>query len=1851
MAELHYEITGTSSQYEQALNQARQSTQQFTNDIEKSGKSIEDVFNRIKNAAAMATAGFGVQQFVKQVAQVRGEFQQLEMAFKTMLGSESQANALMQQMVQTAATTPFDLKGVAGGAKQLLAYGLEADKVNDTLIRLGDIAAGLSIPLNDIVYLYGTTMVQGRLYTQDLNQFTGRGIPLIQELAKQFNVADSEVKNLVTEGKVGFPEVQKAIESLTNEGGKFGGLMENQSQTIAGQKANLEDAIDMMFNEIGEKFDGQISDTIALVSSLVENWQSVAKAIVPVVTAIGSYKATMLIVNTAAKQQAAEQSSAHAKRIAELDEETAKLEEQAEKKRELLELDNGSTYSPISDKAKAASQSSNSETAAVGKKLAEQEAINASLDAEIVKRQQIAQQELAEATQRHADAATNLDIADQENIKAQEALSKAVERKNKADERVKSAQEYLDVIKETSEYEEGDSSDDTDAWAEMEAAIKEQAAAATELETASEEANTTEKKLNEAVTAEQTAATEVNTAQKRVNTLSTTQNTATQAANTTTENLGTAAKIKNTVATVANTVKTKLATTAQLLYRAAVQSATNAMKGLKAAIASNPLGFIITALTTAISLFYTFKDSTDEATEAEQRFGEEASKTLSNLNTLYAVVNSADKSSQTYKQSMKELTDICEQYGIQLNKEKDLLAQVNESRTTLNNLIAQEGVERQHANNIADIQKQYEEELKDIKTEIADILGDKNGINEKAAAGIITQNVQSNIDGLKAARDEYKLAQDAFSNDYGNRDLQLKRDKAYEDYLAILDKVTNATSDLIVKDGLAEEVSGRKRLQIRKQIMDMLGLEEATQQATAAENQAYTANKNAADSLYNLSGKEQTLAIKARAASRDVQTLASDIQDLVSEYGTNVLTIKLKYETDGVPQWMQDQLGIGKGKATQADLDEAKYRASYWENKLKYVKSKGAKALRIADSGETFTVENIANKAATYAAAAEIAQDEIDAQKKAKEEKDKNKPSKTPKSTGKSAAELQAEADKKIADENRKYDEQQEKERLKYQQQAAQTRIDQIVDTAEKEREQRRLDHEKALQDIKSEAEDIKKANVEHAKTLFEASPKNKDKDFYKSSDYTAANQLTPDQQTYIDNLTASENAKYSQEEDKTAKDKQQAATDAMRTYLKQYGSYQQQRLAIAEEYAAKIAKAETEGERLSLQAERRKTLTDLDSKHETSSTDWEQLFGDVSNKSQGQLQTIKSGLKAKLADGSLSVEDYKTVVEQIDKVNEALVNAQTSDSLFFGLATDHAKTRRKLELDVQEAIEQETVATDQLTAAQGRLLGARLQLTTRLQGMGLSQYATPSLSAADADTVIGAASKQFGEKSPEVEALRQAFADLADSTQDVTDAQGKLANATKNRKNKQDNKDNSDSEFSDKVAAFKESFDKVAQNISALPELTASLGIDADSDIGRAAQGLADTTNSASAALGDFASGNYIGAVSNGLNAVGSLLDGFGITGDSDKTLQSDIEKLTAQNEALQRAIEDLTDELSDASFSDSLDIYNKQVDYVNAAAKNTQEMMLRSANAYKSGMKGKHSSRSKVDSGMDSSDWQRISSITGQAVYDATAFFNLTSTEMRKVADEAPDLYAKIKELADDGYRDAAQYMDTYIEYGKQIDELSDSFKQKLTQTTFDDLRSNFHSTLMDMNADAEDFTDDFTKQLMNAVLEARLSDMLDDDLQAFYDKWAKLSENGLTSAEISDLQAQYQALAKRGLAIREEAAAITGYTGNSDTSQSSTYGSATTITQDQANEIGGRLTAMQVQGEVRNGYDQSIMTGVLQMVNFTTHLQDGVDNLQLLAIDRNAYLDDIAKLSKKSYEVLSSRLAKIEEYTQRI
>ena len=314
---LYFDVLLNDESLQQGLQRSRESFRSLGESANAELQSMDGFMAKAAQTAAGLFAVDKIKDFVSQLALVRGEYQQLEVAFETMLGSKSKADALMGQLIDTAAKTPFEMSEVAEASKMLLAYGMEGSKVNETLIRLGDIAAGLSMPLKDLAFLYGTTMVQGRLYTQDLNQFLGRGIPLADELAKQFGKNKSEVKKLVEEGKIGFPEVQKAIEALTGEGSKFGGLMEKQSKTIKGQLSNIEDAWEQMMNEIGKSQEGNISGVLDITGKLIENWRTIGKVVLSVVAIYGAYKAATMVAAVATRiAAAASESMAYQQKLA-----------------------------------------------------------------------------------------------------------------------------------------------------------------------------------------------------------------------------------------------------------------------------------------------------------------------------------------------------------------------------------------------------------------------------------------------------------------------------------------------------------------------------------------------------------------------------------------------------------------------------------------------------------------------------------------------------------------------------------------------------------------------------------------------------------------------------------------------------------------------------------------------------------------------------------------------------------------------------------------------------------------------------------------------------------------------------------------------------------------------------------------------------------------------------------------------------------------------------------------------------------------------------------------------------------------------------------------------------------------------------------------------------------------------------------------------------------------------------------------------------------------------------------------------------------------------------------------------
>lgn len=234
-------------------------TKQFTGPLQGAAGSLRSLASRasaITGIAAAAVGGLSAAGAVAWGVGLAVQAEQAEISFKTMLGSASAAKQMLGELSQFAATTPYESPEVIEAAKKLLAYGVEAENISSTLRMLGDVASGVGAPLGDIAYLFGTAKTQGRLFAEDVNQFTNRGIPIIKALAATMGIAEGSVKQLVSEGKVGFPELQAAMEYLTAEGSQFGGMMAAQSQSVAGLWSTLKDNLGMTLRQIAEQFMG-----------------------------------------------------------------------------------------------------------------------------------------------------------------------------------------------------------------------------------------------------------------------------------------------------------------------------------------------------------------------------------------------------------------------------------------------------------------------------------------------------------------------------------------------------------------------------------------------------------------------------------------------------------------------------------------------------------------------------------------------------------------------------------------------------------------------------------------------------------------------------------------------------------------------------------------------------------------------------------------------------------------------------------------------------------------------------------------------------------------------------------------------------------------------------------------------------------------------------------------------------------------------------------------------------------------------------------------------------------------------------------------------------------------------------------------------------------------------------------------------------------------------------------------------------------------------------------------------------------------------------------------------------------
>lgn len=620
--------------------------------VSESAEMEQSILSFAQNGARYIVSylvGQGMGSLLQSIVSVRGQFQQLEIAFETMLGSGSKAKALMDQMAETAAKTPFDLQGVAGGAKQLLAYGESADKVNDTLVRLGNIASGLSIPLNDIVYLYGTTMVQGRLYAQDVRQFTGRGIPLVKELAAMYGKTAEEINAMVSEGKIGFPEVEKVIKKLTDQGGQFYNLMEKQSASLTGQISNLGDAWDMALNKIGERNQEVFSTGISGATYLVEHLDDVLRIVKSVAIAYGSYRAAVILNTLATKGYTGVSLIDNTVRQAKI---------------ALLKTDDILT-GKVAAQTKAMNIAEEAHTASLQKQLTAEELVNLQkkLRISIIQGLLTAQQQeyLSNLNLTASSAGYESAALSVLSVEQREALGK------------------VDLSAKSSIYraalEQEVATKNSSQAATISAMRSDVSAAAAKVEAAKQTAiasmQATEAARYEVYWAKQSGdATRIATAEKRLEGAQDNQATARKAALAAQTDfyakkkaLETAATRQSTVASTADAAAKTVQGTTTSILTAITTRATVAMKALWTSMMSNPIGWILGLVGALVSVFTLFRSKEEETTDAMGEFNKTTKDEINNLDVLFTILSNTDRGTQTHRQTIEKINAVCKEYN------------------------------------------------------------------------------------------------------------------------------------------------------------------------------------------------------------------------------------------------------------------------------------------------------------------------------------------------------------------------------------------------------------------------------------------------------------------------------------------------------------------------------------------------------------------------------------------------------------------------------------------------------------------------------------------------------------------------------------------------------------------------------------------------------------------------------------------------------------------------------------------------------------------------------------------------------------------------------------------------------------------------------------------------------------------------------------------------------------------------------------------------------------------------------------------------------------------------------------
>lgn len=697
------------------------------------------------------------------------------------------------------------------------------------------------------------------------------------------------------------------------------------------------------------------------------------------------------------------------------------------------------------------------------------------------------------------------------------------------------------------------------------------------------------------------------------------------------------------------------------------------------------------------------------------------------------------------------------------------------------------------------------------------------------------------------------------------------------------------------------------------------------------------------------------------------------------------------------------------------------------------------------------------------------------------------------------------------------------------------------------------------------------------------------------------------------------------------------------REYLKEYGNLEQQKLAIVEEYNEKIKEARAKGnifEEAKLKTDLEEQLKKLNFNDFKDSINWDSVFSDMGRLSKSYLEDLRKKLKDLLGSGTLDIDDMKVVSEQIGKIDDA-ISEQTDK---WGWSNEKVREYNRLLQEAADAQERLRKATVEQYNAQEQQSSTKIAIQKVFAETGVS-VSTNKITSQNKSALFN--ENKMNLSNEQLKKLKKLFDELAVSEVKVGKATKDVKKAQEDANVSQDKARKSIKQIANEWA---ESIGNVAKKLQEASELIDVLGF-GDSDLGKKLKSGADAFNKGSQAASDFATGNYIGAAINGIGAIKSLGSAFGIgNGSNAKEVAETTNRLTESNERLQYSIEQLKSSIDKTSGMSAVSNYQKAYDAQKQINKQSMEIL-----QAQMGYHGSHHSNAYYWN-LSAQDYAAInrtlaqqSAVRGGYVNSTISkvnsledIYKLTPEQMKDIRTYNQDVW---KNMTDQGKYDKTEYWENYTDLAEKLEELTDKINQNLTQTTFDSLKDNFISNLMDMSKSAQDFANDFTTMLNKSMLNFAVDDIANKRLKVLYEKWAdKMKQGQLSDDDLNALKKEYDNIVNEGLKIRDNIAAITGYK-EAQSQQTATGKAIEAITADQASSLIGIGYAVQIAQEQGNEVRKAIAVDVSFLRIYAEQTYNNISEMrdiqyqglqQLEAINKNTapiilIREDIASMYK--------------------